>query len=132
MRFSQRSLAGWQGMARILVAEDDVLLLGAIRDTLELDGYNVCVVTNGVQAMEAFSHFRPDLIVADVAMPEMGGFELYRRVRHKSSRTAIPFIFISAWATAWAVERFAGNNSTYLRKPFGLEELLEAVRKFLG
>ena len=119
-------------MARILVVEDSELLSGAIRDALELDGYNVRVVANGVQAMEAFSHFRPDLIVADVAMPEMGGFELYRRVQSESSSTAIPFIFISAWAEAWAVERFAGNNSTYFRKPFGLEELLEAVRKFLG
>jgi CheY-like chemotaxis protein len=120
------------GMARILVAEDDVLLLGAIRDTLELDGYSVCGVTNGVQAMEAFSHFRPELIVADVFMPEMGGFELYRWVRREAPGTAIPFVFISAREAAQAVQQVANNNSTYLRKPFGSEELLETVREFLG
>ena len=118
-------------MARILVAEDDVVLLGAIRDTLELDGHGVCGVTNGVQAIEVFSRFRPELIVADVVMPEMDGLELYRRVRHESPGTAIPFVFISVRDAAQAVQQVAGKNSTYLRKPFGPEELLEAVRKFL-
>jgi CheY-like chemotaxis protein len=119
-------------LARILVAEDDVLLLGAIRDTLELGGYSVCGVTNGVQAMEAFRHFRPELIVTDVVMPEMDGLELYRRVRRESPGMAIPFVFISVRDAAQAVQQVAGKNSTYLRKPFGPEELLEAVRKFLG
>ena len=119
-------------MARILVAEDDILLLGAIRDALELDGYSVHGVANGVQAMEAFSHFRPELIVTDVAMPEMDGFELYRRVRRESPGMAIPFVFISARYEAQVVELVAGNNSTYLRKPFGLGELLEEVHRFLG
>ena len=118
-------------MARILVAEDDVLLLEAIRDTLELDGYSVCGVTNGVQALEAFSHFRPELIVTDVTMLEMDGFELYRRVRRESSGTAIPFVFIGTRDVAQAIQQVA-DNSTYLRKPFGSEALLETVRKFLG
>ena len=120
-------------MARILVAEDNIFLLGAIQDTLELNGYTVCGVTNGVQAMEAFSHFRPEVIVTDVAMPKMGGFELYRRMQCESPGMAIPFVFISARDAARAVERVAGNNGTpFLRKPFGPEALLEAVRKLLG
>jgi len=120
-------------MARILVAEDDVLLLGAIRDTLELDGYSVYGVTNGVQAMEAFSHFRPELIVADVVMPEMDGLELYRRVWHESPGMAIPFVFISVRDAAQAIQQVASNDSAhFLRKPFSSEELLEAVHKFLG
>lgn len=118
-------------MARILVAEDDELLLGAIQDTLELDGYSVCGVANGVQALEAFSHFRPELIVTDVTMPEMDGFELYRRVRRELPGMAIPFVFISARYEAQAVEQVARKNSTYLRKPFGVEELLEKVRRSL-
>jgi len=130
LTFIQQGLMGGE-MARILVAEDDALLLGAIRDMLELDGYSVCGVTNGVQAMEAIGHFRPELIVTDVVMPEMDGFELYRRVRGESPDTAIPFIFISIRDVAQAVQQVAGNNSTYLRKPFGPEELLETVRKFL-
>jgi len=135
MNFSQRSRTGWQGMARILVAEDNTSLLGAIRDTLELDGYRVCGVTNGVQALEAFSHFRPQVIVADVAMPEMDGFELYRQVRRESLGMAIPFVFvfISVRDVAQAAKQVASNHSAhFLRKPFGTEELLQAVRKFLG
>ena len=89
-------------MARILVAEDNAMLLGAIQDTLELSGYDVCAVRNGVQALEALSHFRPEVIVSDLAMPEMDGFELYRRVRRESPGVAILFIFISARAIAWA------------------------------
>jgi CheY-like chemotaxis protein len=84
---------------------------------------------DGVQAMEAFSYFRPELILTDVTMSEMGCFELCRRVRRESPGVATPFIFISARAIAWAVEQVAGNNSTYSREPFGLEGLLEAVRK---
>jgi CheY-like chemotaxis protein len=121
-------------MARILVVEDNALLLGAIRDTLELYGYHVCVVTNGVQALEAFSHFRPELIVTDVAMPEMDGLELCRRVRRESLGMGIPFVFISARsARDAAFEQIAKTNSTYcLTKPFGPVELLEAVHRFLG
>jgi CheY-like chemotaxis protein len=132
MRFSQRSLAGWQGMARILVAEDNTSLLRAIRDTLELDGYRVCGVTNGVQALEAFSHFRPQVIVTDVVMPEMDGFDLYRQVRRESHGMAIPFVFISVRDVAQAAKQVTSDHSAhFLRKPFGTEELLEAVRKFL-
>ena len=119
-------------MARILVAEDDVSLLGVIRDMLELDGYGVCGVTSGLQALEAFSHFRPDLIVTDVAMPEMDGIQLYHRVQRESPGMAIPFVFIGVRDAAQAVEQVTGNNSVYLNKPVGLEELLGAVRKFLG
>lgn len=118
-------------MARILVVEDNVSLLRAIQHTLELNGYSVCGVINGVRAMEAFSHFVPELIVADVVMPEMDGFELYRRVRRESLGMTIPFVFMSAREEAQAVRQFV-NNSAYLRKPFGPEELLETVQKFLG
>ena len=121
-------------MVQILVVEDNALLSGAIRDTLELDGYRVCVVTNGLQALEAFSYFRPELIVSDVAMPEMDGLDLYRRVRSESPGMVIPFVFISARsARDQAVKQIAKTNSTqFLTKPFSSEELLEAVRRFLG
>jgi DNA-binding response OmpR family regulator len=119
-------------MTRILIAEDDTLFLEAIQDTLELDGYSVYGVTNGVQAAEAFSHFRPDLIIADVSMPEMGGFELYHWVRYESPGTTIPFIFVSAREVAQDVEQLSWNNCVYLRKPFKPKKLLEAMRKFLG
>lgn len=119
-------------MARILVVENDVLLLEAIRDTLELGGYSVCGAADGLQAMEAFSRFRPEVIVVEVAMPEMDGFELYRRIRRKSPNTAIPFVFISTRDVAQAVEQVTRNNGVcFLRKPFGPEVLLETVRKFL-
>jgi CheY-like chemotaxis protein len=119
-------------MVRILVAEDNTSLLGAIRDTLELDGYRVCGVTNGLQALEAFSRFRPQVIITDVAMPEMDGFELYYQVRRESPGMAIPFVFISVKDVAQAVRQVTSSSSAhFLRKPFSTEELLEAVRKFL-
>jgi DNA-binding response OmpR family regulator len=120
-------------MVQILVVEDNALLSGAIRETLELDGYRVCVATNGLQALEAFRHFRPELIVTDVTMPELDGLDLYRRVR-ESPDVVIPFIFISARsARDRAVKQIAKTNSTqFLTKPFSSEELLEAVRRFLG
>ncbi len=119
-------------MAKILVVEDNVALLGAIQDTLELNGYSVYGVTNGAQALEAFSHFRPAMIVTDVVMPEMDGLELYRQVRRKSAGVTIPFVFISARDAAQAVGQVVSSSSAYfLRKPFGPEELLEAVHKFL-
>ncbi len=118
-------------MAKILVAEDDALLVRAIRDALELDGHHVCAVVNGVQALEAFGHFRPDLIVTDVVMPEMDGLELYRRVRCELSGAAVPFVFISGWEPVQIGEQ-GDRHSTFLKKPFGLEEMLEIVRKLLS
>ena len=117
-------------MARILVAEDDALLLRAIQDALELADYHVCAVANGVQGLQALSHFRPDLIVTDVAMPEMGGFELCRRVRGESPGAAVPFVFMSVTDASQLGEQF-DKHSVFLKKPFGVEELLKAVRRLL-
>lgn len=65
---------------RILAVEDHDLLLSAIRDILEVEGYEVRTATDGVDALDKLQTFRPDLIIADISMPRMDGYEFFDAV----------------------------------------------------
>jgi len=62
---------------QILVVEDDLAMSSGIRDVLEMNGYRVQLAENGVEGLKVLETFRPDLIISDIMMPEMDGFEFY-------------------------------------------------------
>jgi CheY-like chemotaxis protein len=68
-------------MSRILLVEDDSLLLEVMRNILEAEGYEIYPAANGKRALDIFVSVKPDLIVSDIMMPEMDGFELLESVR---------------------------------------------------
>jgi signal transduction histidine kinase len=113
----------------ILVVEDNEPLLGAIRATLEVEGYAVSAAVDGEDALEVLEQFYPDLIVADIMMPNMDGYALYRAIRARPEYVAIPFIFLTAKAEREDVlVGKALGAEDYLTKPLDPEELLVAVR----
>lgn len=118
-------MSGWC----ILVVEDYGPLLSAVRDVLELEGYAVLVATDGVEALRVIDAVRPDLIVADILMPKMDGYDLYEAIRARPEWASIPFIFLTYKAEKEDVLKAeALGVEGYITKPFELDELKDAVR----
>ena len=114
----------------VLVVDDDPELRAALTRALQLDGYQVSAVGNGAKALEMFPRLRPDVLVLDVMMPYVGGFEVCRRLRAAGDRT--PILVLTA--RDQVDERVAGLDAgadDYLVKPFALEELRARLRALL-
>jgi putative two-component system response regulator len=116
-------------MPRVLLVEDDASLMEVIRCLLETEGYEVCPAVNGKQALEFFKKDRPNIIISDIMMPEMNGYELLESVRALQEGITIPFLFLSARTERSDVDRARGLGvDDYLFKPFEASELINAVR----
>ncbi len=115
--------------ASILVADDEPCLLDGIRLTLEAAGYEVLAVADGIEALDALQTQPVDLIVADIAMPRMNGYQLYKSVRENPQWVPIPFIFLTARAMDSDIRygKELGADD-YLTKPFEADDLLAVVR----
>jgi two-component system KDP operon response regulator KdpE len=111
---------------RILIVDDEPQLARVLRTGLKTHGYDVRVAADGVSALETFGDWRPDLVVTDLAMPNMGGLELCRRLR---SLSQLPIIVLSVRGEERTkVEALDAGADDYVTKPFGMDELLARVR----
>ena len=116
----------------ILVVDDDLGTRLSISDYLELSGYSVIAADDGQQALTMVEQNHPDLIVTDIVMPRMNGYELVRRVRQQPMFRLLPVILLTARTKTQ--ERILGYQSgcdLYLPKPFELEELAAAIHNLL-
>ena len=118
---------------RILIVEDDEnsrVLLATILDSC---GYQTNGVSNGVEALTAITHTRPDLIISDIMMPEMDGFALCRAVKSHPDLAAIPFVFYSATYTTPPDIQLAEElgASLFLIKPMDPEDLIAQIQRML-
>jgi len=114
---------------QILIVEDDLAMSSGIRDVLEMNGYRVQLAENGVDGLKTLESFRPDLIISDIMMPEMDGFEFLEEVRRQPRWAAVPFIFLTAKGQRPDIR--AGKQlgaDDYLVKSVDLEDLLVVVR----
>ncbi len=118
--------------SRILVVDDTPTNIQTLSGTLKSKGYQVSVATNGRQALEIVGRVQPDLILLDVMMPEMDGFETCRRLKEAKLASAIPVIFLTARTeTADIVRGFEAGAVDYVAKPFNTWELLARVNTHL-
>ena len=115
----------------ILLAEDERTLAMIIQDTLDGQGFHVTVASDGEDALRQYAANKPDVIVADVMMPRLDGFELVRRIRKHDPLT--PVIFLTARsAVNDVVHGFEMGANDYLKKPFGMQELIVRIKALLG
>lgn len=115
-------------MKKILIVDDDVTLRTALIRYLEKRDYVVHDAASGVEGLAAFEKDPPDLIVSDVVMPEMDGFEFCRRLRARREGQLIPFIFLSSRGDV--EDRIQGHTlgaDDYLIKPFEPRELVAKI-----
>jgi DNA-binding NarL/FixJ family response regulator len=116
----------------ILVVDDDPGIRVSISDYLEMAGYSVIPAQNGQDALQKVEQYQPHLIVTDVLMPQMDGYELVRQVRQRPAFRLIPVIFLTARnQTQERVRGYQLGGDLYMPKPFELEELGAVVRNFL-
>jgi len=115
---------------RILVVDDEPAVRSSLERALRIDGYEVALAADGQEALDALSSLAPDAVVLDVAMPEVGGLEVCRRLRAAGDRT--PVLMLTARDTV--ADRVSGLDAgadDYLVKPFALEELSARLRALL-
>jgi len=115
-------------MKKILIVDDDVTLRTAMIRYLQNRGYSVQDASSGVEGLTAFEQNTPDLVVSDVMMPEMDGFEFCRRLRSTRLGQLVPFIFLSSRKDV--DDRVHGHQmgaDDYLVKPFEPKELVAKI-----
>lgn len=117
---------------RILVVDDTPANIQVLSSTLKDKGYQISAATSGAQALTAVGRLQPDLILLDVMMPEMDGFETCRRLKESELTRDIPVIFLTARTeTADIVRGFEAGAVDYVAKPFNTWELLARVNTHL-
>jgi len=117
-------------MSRIIVIEDDRAILRGLKDNLEFESYEVLTATDGEQGYRLVREHHPDLIVLDLMIPKMDGYELCRKVR--SEGIAVPILMLTARSEE--MDRVHGLDigaDDYVTKPFSVPELLARIRAIL-
>lgn len=115
-------------MKKVLIVDDDITLRTALARYLENYGFEVISAASGVEALALFEQEPPDLVVSDVVMPEMDGFEFCGHVRASQSGQLVPFLFLSSRGEI--DDRVQGHHmgaDDYLVKPFQLRELMAKI-----
>lgn len=112
---------------KILIAEDDPHIRKGISDLLEQEGYSIIEAQNGANALEQFSHHKPDFIILDIMMPELDGYSVCREIRKLNDD--VPILFLSAKDEE--IDRVIGlelGADDYMSKPFGIHELRARIK----
>ncbi|MFL5733464.1 MAG: response regulator transcription factor [Chloroflexia bacterium] len=113
----------------MLIVEDDPDILSTVTDILEFEGYQVERASNGVEGLAAIGRARPELIILDMRMPVLDGWEFARILKERGVEVPILVMTAARDARRWAEEIGAQG---YISKPFHLPDLIAAVENALG
>ncbi len=116
---------------KILFADDDIKYALLLKDFLTRNGYDVTYAGNGRIALNLFDEVKPDLVLLDVNMPEINGFEVAKKIRGKNSKVFI-FFLTDRSDKSDRLKGFQLKGNDYLAKPFYPEELLARIEERLG
>jgi twitching motility two-component system response regulator PilH len=119
-------------MSRVLVVEDSVTQREMITDLLKGSGLSVSIATDGVEALEHIEGHRPDLVVLDIVMPRMNGYEVCRRIKADPKTQNVPVVMCSSKGEEF--DRYWGMKQgadAYIAKPFQPTELVGTVKQLL-
>jgi len=109
-----------------MAVDDDKEVLRILKRTLELEGYDVAVAPDGGSALELLEEWQPDLVILDIKMPGLDGFQTLERIRQRSS---IPVIMLTAKCDATTLnDALALGADDYVKKPFATRELVARIK----
>ena len=117
-------------MEKILIIEDEPDMLMGLKDNLEFEGYTVCTARDGLEALALAQKEKPELIVLDLMLPKMDGYEVCKRIRARGS--TVPIIMLTA--KSQEVDKVLGlelGADDYITKPFSVRELSARIRAVL-
>ena len=120
-------------MKKILLVDNDQRLRTLLRSSLKKQGYQILDVATGAEGLTAWNKYSPDLVVSEVCLAKMSGFEFCRQLRSMPSGQLLPFIFLSS--KKGLEDRIKGHSigaDDYLTKPFEMPELLAKIKTFLS
>lgn len=118
---------------RVLVVDDHPLMVQLIQETLEREGFSVLSAQNGAECLRVVAQERPDLVILDVNMPIMDGFQVLRALRLKHATRGLPVVMLTVRNTQ--TDMLAGlmkGADEYLTKPCRMEDLVAAVKRNLS
>ena len=122
-----------QSVPKIMVVEDDPHVLRQIAFALEHEGYSVTTATAGDDALRQLMRERPDLLITDVMMPGLDGYDLVDQLRRDESLCDLPVIMVTARTADEDISKgFSSGTDIYIEKPFKPAELVAFVRRFVG
>ena len=119
-------------MSKVLVVDDSNTLREMISELLKENGLNIDVASNGVEALEKIQGNRPDLVVLDIVMPGMNGYELCRKIKADPKTQSVPVVMCSSKGEEF--DRYWGMKQgadAYIAKPFHPKELVGTVKQLL-
>ncbi len=120
-------------LKRLLVVDDEPNLLRAVEAVLRGEGFEITTARSGREALVAVAGSLPDLIVSDVRMPGMDGFQLARKLRASAHSALVPIVFLTAKdETEDRIEGFESGVDVYLTKPFEPDELVAVIKSVLA
>jgi twitching motility two-component system response regulator PilG len=118
---------------RILVVEDEESLLKLESILLSSKGYNVTGVMDGKSALEEIAANKPDLVILDIMLPEIDGFEVCRRIKENPETSGIPVVMLTAKKNSQDVARGTEvGAAAYLTKPFKSAKVIEVIEGLIG
>ena len=118
---------------RILICDDDPVILRLLQVNLELEGYDVLLAHDGEHALEMATKETPDLVILDIMMPRLDGYQTCERLKKDGKTKDIPVVFLSAKAQQADIDKGkAYGVDDYLTKPFDPNDLVEVVERLVG
>jgi two-component system response regulator VicR len=118
---------------KIMVVDDEQDVVDLVKLVLESDGFNVVTAYSGKEALDKIDREMPDLVLLDIMMPQMDGWEVYSRIRANPKTANIPVAMLTA--KSQSIDKMIGLHvvkvDDYITKPFGRSELLERVKRIL-
>jgi two-component system, sensor histidine kinase and response regulator len=112
----------------ILVVDDNPDNITLLQTILEEEGYRVLVASSGQEALQEMRHELPNLVLLDVMMPEMDGFEVVRRIRRDRRFRSVPIVLITAYDDPFMERGWRLGADDFIRKPIEYDELMERIR----
>jgi len=117
---------------RVLICDDDPVILRLLQVNLELEGYDVLLAHHGEEAIEVANAEDPDLIILDIMMPRLDGYQTMEKLKVGETTGDTPVLFLSAKAQASDIERGREQGAaSYITKPFDPTELLEVIEQLV-
>jgi two-component system, OmpR family, alkaline phosphatase synthesis response regulator PhoP len=115
---------------KVLICDDDPVILRLLQVNLEIEGYDVVIAHHGEEAVTMALAEAPDLVILDIMMPRMDGYEACRQIRSHDETKEVPIVFLSARAQQSDIDKGrAYGVSDYLTKPFDPTDLLEVIER---
>ncbi len=115
-----------------MICDDDPVILRLLQVNLELEGYDVLLAHHGEKAVEVATEEVPDLVILDIMMPRMDGYQTAERLKENGKTRDIPLVFLSAKAQQSDIDRGRERGAEYLTKPFDPADLLDVVQRLVG